>query len=99
MVRVDGSARVASRGQNSPQLRRAQVLQLIHISTSSRDDAVHAQRTRSDDADGETASGHLVPAYRLAVAPGRSEGDVTGPDQAQPIIIGAPQLCHSLRAG
>ena len=34
-------------------------------------------------------------AYRLAVAPGSSEGDVTGPDQVQPIIIGAPQLCTS----
>jgi hypothetical protein len=63
---VDGSARLASRGQNSPQLRRAQVIQLIHISTSSRDDAVHAQRTRGDGVDGATSSGYLV----LRISPG-----------------------------
>jgi hypothetical protein len=37
-------------------------------------------------------SGYLVPADRLAVAPGSSEGDVPGPDQVQPTTLRAPQL-------
>jgi hypothetical protein len=37
------------------------VIHLIHISTSSRDDTVHAQRTRGNHADGETPAGIWCP--------------------------------------
>lgn len=98
MVRVDGSARLAPRGQNSPQLRRAQGIQPIHISTSSRDDAVHAQHTRGDDADGETQriSGARRP-------PGRRPWQQRGRrPRAGPGATDHPQstaAVHCLRAG